>query len=185
MKLKITDQSMLKKFIFTCTLIALSIQVLNAQIQWSADGNGYYAFTSEGIDLVSLIKQKEKSTFLTTQDLIHEGTQTPIEVQSCQVSPQGDKLLIFANTERVWRENTKGDYWIYTKKTKTLEKLGTKQPVSSLMFAKFSPDGKNIAYVSNHNIYIEKLVDHSVQQITNDGGNGIINGTFDWVYEVE
>lgn len=30
-------------------------------------------------------------------------------------------------------------------------------PESSLMFAKFSSDGKSVAYVSNNNIYVEDL----------------------------
>ena len=53
------------------------------------------------------------------------------------------------------------------------------------MFAKFSPNGKKAAYVSNHNIYVEDLATATITQLTKDGTNRIINGTFDWVYEEE
>ena len=53
------------------------------------------------------------------------------------------------------------------------------------MFAKVSPDGSRVAYVSKQNIYVEDLATGTNKQITSDGGANIINGTFDWVYEEE
>ena len=53
------------------------------------------------------------------------------------------------------------------------------------MFAKISPDGSKAAYVSNHNIYVEDLSTNKIKQLTKDGTDRIINGTFDWVYEEE
>ena len=58
-------------------------------------------------------------------------------------------------------------------------------PTASLMFAKFSPDGKKVAYVSKHNIYIEDLANNQLNKITSDGTDRMINGTFDWAYEEE
>lgn len=187
MKLKTIDRTMLNKVIIlvTCTLLLFNVGNVQAQMQWTADGNGYYSFSDKGVDIVSLTDSDQNTSFLSSEELIPSGAHAPLDVQSFQVSPQGNQLLLFANTTRVWRENTKGDYWIYNKETKTLEQLGAKQPESSLMFAKFSPDGTKVAYVAKHNIFIENLADHTVQQVTNDGGNGIINGTFDWVYEEE
>jgi dipeptidyl-peptidase-4 len=34
------------------------------------------------------------------------------------------KLLIFTNSARVWRSNTRGDYWVLDLKADTLAKLG-------------------------------------------------------------
>ena len=85
----------------------------------------------------------------------------------------------------VWRYNTKGDYWVLDVKSGTLQQLGKTLTASTLMFAKFSPDGLQAAYVSNLNIYVENLSTHKIKQITFDGGDNIINGTFDWVYEEE
>jgi hypothetical protein len=44
------------------------------------------------------------------------------------------------------------------------------------MFAKFSPDGKKVAYVSKHNIYIEDLTNNQLNKITSDGTDRMING---------
>ena len=49
-------------------------------------------------------------------------------------------------------------------------------PTASLMFAKFSPDGKKVAYVSKHNIYIEDLANNQLNKITSDGTDRMING---------
>ena len=53
------------------------------------------------------------------------------------------------------------------------------------MFAKFSPDATRVGYVSKLNIYVEELSSGTITQLTHDGGDNIINGTFDWVYEEE
>src|SRR5688500_20352916 len=53
------------------------------------------------------------------------------------------------------------------------------------MFAKFSPDGDRVAYVRENNIYVEALDGGAITQLTSDGSEQIINGTFDWVYEEE
>ncbi|MEO6978792.1 MAG: DPP IV N-terminal domain-containing protein, partial [Mucilaginibacter sp.] len=66
---------------------------------------------------------------------------------------------------------------------KTLKQLGTARPESSLMFAKLSPDGTKAAYVSEHNIFTEDLATGAVKQLTTDGSQTRINGTFDWAYE--
>ncbi len=92
---------------------------------------------------------------------------------------------MFTNTKKVWRYHTRGDYWVLDLKTDKLQQLGKPLPESTLMFAKFAPDASKVAYVSALNIYVENLSDHTILPITNDGGGGIINGTFDWVYEEE
>ncbi|WP_315816406.1 DPP IV N-terminal domain-containing protein [Paraflavitalea speifideaquila] len=87
--------------------------------------------------------------------------------------------------QKVWRLNTRGDYWVFDRNTNTLKKVGKGRPVSSLMFAKFSPDGAKVAYVSEYNLYVEDLASGIVKQLTTDGSRKLINGTFDWVYEEE
>jgi len=94
-------------------------------------------------------------------------------------------LLLFTNTKRVWRQNTRGDYWVLDMEKKTLRQLGKSLPESSLMFAKFSPDNAKVAYVSQSNLYVEDYRSGKITQLTNDGTEDIINGTFDWAYEEE
>jgi len=134
---------------------------------------------------VDLVDPGKNQTFIGNSELIPSGKSAALNVQSFQVSPDGKSLLLFANTQKVWRDNTRGDYWIFDKNSKKLTQLGKGLPTASLMFAKFSPDGKKVAYVSKHNIYIEDLANNQLNKITSDGTDRMINGTFDWAYEEE
>lgn len=153
--------------------------------QWTPDGNAYYSFTKKGVEIVDLLHPGKDQTLLNSSELIPAGGSEALQVQSFQVSPDDKSLLLFANTKKVWRDNTRGDYWIFDKNTKKLTQLGKGLPASSLMFAKYSPDGKKVAYVSKHNIYVEDLASNQQTKVTTDGTDGMINGTFDWVYEEE
>ncbi len=119
------------------------------------------------------------------------GTKNPIGISNYAWSPDKSRLLIFTNTRKVWRQNTRGDYWIATVRrggssgSPQLKKLGGDGPESSLMFAKFSPDGTRVAYVRAQNVYVEDLATGTITQLTRDGGEDIINGTSDWVNEEE
>lgn len=95
------------------------------------------------------------------------------------------KFLFLPTHPRVWRSNTKGDYWVYDLDDSKLSKVGSEFSPSSLMFAKFSKDNRFVAYVHDFNIYLEDFTTGKVEQLTFDGDGNIINGTFDWVYEEE
>jgi dipeptidyl-peptidase 4 len=126
------------------------------------------------------------STILaTSNDLIPSGSHTPLDVESYTWYPEHHLLLIFTNSKRVWRAHTRGDFWILNTDTKKLSQVGKGLPESSLQFAKISPDGSKVAYVSEHNIYVEEIQSGNREQLTKDGTDKIINGTFDWVYEEE
>ena len=93
-----------------------------------------------------------------------------------------DKILIATNTESIYRYSTKSVYYIYNTKTKTIKNLLK----DKVMYATFSPNGKNIAYVFENNLYVYSLLTEDTKQITFDGvNNKIINGASDWVYEEE
>ena len=73
-----------------------------------------------------------------------------------------------------------GDYWVLDLTSRELRKLGGDAPASTLMFAKFSPDGQRVAYVRANNIYVEDLRERRIWPVTTDGSDRIVNGTFDW-----
>jgi len=100
-------------------------------------------------------------------------------------SDDGSRLLVFTNSQKVWRQNTRGDYWVLHLKSGELKQLGVGAPASSLMFAKFSPDATRVGYVRGNNLYVERIDDGRITQLTTDGSETIINGTSDWVYEEE
>ena len=94
-------------------------------------------------------------------------------------------MLIFTNTRRVWRRHSRGDYWVLDLAAGSLRKMGGDLESTWLQFAKFSPDGKSIAFVHQSDLYVQNLPDGEPMALTTDGSATLINGTFDWVYEEE
>jgi len=117
--------------------------------------------------------------------LTPNGASAPISVENYFWSPDKKRLLVFTASERVWRENTRGDYWVLDLTSRALRKLGGDAPASTLMFAKFSPDGQRVAYVRQNDLYVEDVATGAITRLTRDGSRTTINGTFDWVYEEE
>ena len=159
--------------------------------RWLEDGTGYTTLESSesalgGREIVKYDpKSGERNLLVTSEQLVPESEESPLQISDYYWSPDGSKLLIFTNTRKVWRYHTRGDYWVIDLKSGTLTQLGTFAEPSTLMFAKFSPDGKQVGYVVKHNIYVEDLATSKVNQLTFDGTEDLINGTFDWVYEEE
>lgn len=159
--------------------------------RWLKNGKGYTTLEespqqNKRKDIVRYDPATGKRTVLVPAGhLVPPGASAPLEIDDYRWSPDGTLLLIFTNSKRVWRSNTKGDYWILNLKTRKLQKIGGPAEPSTLMFAKFSPGGERVAYVCGNNIFVEDLKDSRVTQLTTDGSKTIINGTFDWVYEEE
>src|ERR1044072_3320013 len=127
-----------------------------------------------------------RNVLIAAASLTPDGAAAPLAIDDYAWSKDGSKLLIFTNSKQVWRQNTRGDYWVYDIEEKKLTKLGGENAgASTLMFAKLSPDGARVGYVRENNLYVERLADHTIIQLTRDGSKPIINGTFDWVYEEE
>ncbi len=155
-----------------------------AQVNWTNDGDSY--FKLEGNQLVTYtLPKRDVKTVISKEQLRPAGKSEPLEVDHFSFSEDQQKILLFTNTKKVWRLNTKGDYWVFNFKTNTLNQIGKTLPPSSLMFAKFSPDGNTIAYVSGNNLYSEDYASGNIQPLTTDGTVSLINGTFDWAYEEE
>lgn len=157
-------------------------------IQWMQFSPGFTKTedTADGTEIrLYNIKKKEWQTLVSPDQLIPGGQNAPIKIASYSWSNDESQLLIFTNTKRVWRQNTRGDYWVFDMEKKTLKQLGKALPESSLMFAKFSSDNSKVAYVSQSNLFVEDFKTGKITQLTNDGTVDIINGTFDWAYEEE
>lgn len=153
-------------------------------VTWSDDGNAY--FRTEGGEIVRYdLPANSKTVIVAKEKLRPPAAEKPLTVRSFRFSSDYSKLLIYTNTKKVWRLDTRGDYWFYEMKTGKLRQLGKGRPASSLMFAKFSPDGKKVAYVSEYNLYVEDLATGLVKPLTKNGNRKLINGTFDWAYEEE
>ncbi len=161
-------------------------------VRWQENGSGYLALEpsptkQNSTDIVRYdAATGERSVKVAAEKLIPQGVNDPLDIEEFALTSDEQKLLIFTNTARVWRSNTRGDYWVLDLKSSRLRQLGgSEAPPSSLMFAKLSPDGTRAAYVRDNNIYVEDLSDSKIKKITTDGARYIVNGTFDWVYEEE
>ena len=131
------------------------------------------------------VRTGARDVVVPSTSLTPNGASAPLEVEDYFWSPDHKRLLIFTASERVWRENTRGDYWVLDLASHQLRKLGGDAPKSTLMFAKFSPDGGRVAYVRQNDLYVEDVTGSAITRLTRDGSRTIINGTFDWVYEEE
>jgi dipeptidyl-peptidase-4 len=159
--------------------------------RWMSDGESYTTLepgveAKAGRDLVLYRAETGKREVLVSAaKLIPPGASEPLAIEDYAWSPDGKVLIVFANSKRVWRQNTRGDFWTYDLAAGRLRQLGKEFEPSTLMFAKLSPDGRKAAYVVNKNIYAEDLASGKTTQLTFDGGDDIINGTSDWVNEEE
>jgi len=170
--------------IIFCFLFISKVQSQRGSIQWSKAGNSYYAIEENNI-LQYQLPSFQSSVIVDAKLLIPTGQTNPLPVRSFSFSNEGKWVLIYTNSKKVWRRDTRGDYWALNLTDKSLKQLGKGRPVSSLMFAKISPDGTKAAYVSEHNIYVEDLATNQITPLTTDGTSRLINGTFDWAYEEE
>jgi dipeptidyl-peptidase 4 len=160
-------------------------------ILWSKHAGHYFTLEAPregklGKDLVKhAAATGEKTILASAQSLTPKGDTKPLSIDSYAFSADEKLVLLFTNTKKVWRKNTRGDYWLMDLSTKKLTKLGGKAAASSLMFAKFSPDSSQVAYVQQHNLFVQNLADLAITQLTSDGSEEVINGTSDWVNEEE
>ncbi|WP_349318084.1 DPP IV N-terminal domain-containing protein [Chitinophaga sp. MM2321] len=169
-------------------IIVISSTALFAQpgtgIRWSRDGQSVLKSSTEGI-MTAPLSGAATTIKVPAAQYTPAGTTKPLPIKDFYFSADEKKLLIYTNAKKVWRYETRGDYWVLDLTTGKLQQLGKDKPAASLMFAKLSPDGNKVAYVSGHNIYVEDLNTGTIQAMTRDGSRRLINGTFDWVYEEE
>ena len=159
--------------------------------RWTPDGEAYFSSDrrpgTKGPDLVRVNPETgEKTVLVRSEQLVPAGDSVPLRAASYRFSDDGRKVLLFTNTARVWRLNTRGDYWVLDLDSGQLRKLGGEAAKpQTLMFAKFAPQGDRVAYVRENNLYVERVRDGRIIPLTRDGSRTLINGTFDWVYEEE
>jgi dipeptidyl-peptidase-4 len=122
---------------------------------------------------------------VTAAQLTPPGGTAPLEIEDLAWSTDGQRVLVFTNTRRVWRTNSRGDYWLLDRRAGTLKKLGGDAPEATLMYAQFNPDATRVAYVRQNDIYVEDLATGAVTRLTRDGSDLVINGGSDWVNEEE
>ena len=148
-----------------------------------ADGETYGQMTPDG-------KRVESYSFRTGQRvavLFDAATARGAQLDHIDdyiMSPDGRRMLVQTQTKPIYRHSFTAEFYIYDIRNNKLEPLSDGGPQQTPVF---SPDGNQIAFVRDNNIYLVKLLfDRAESQITKDGKrNEIINGIPDWVYEEE
>lgn len=175
-------------------------------VRWLEDGSGYTALETVAAHEDTELELDElgedinpyreivfydpatldRAVLFSLSQLTPDGADQALAVDDYQWSDDKSKLLVFANSRKVWRKRSRGDYWILEFDSGQLWKLGgdMSEP-SRMMFGKFSPDATKFAYVWRDNIYVQNLSSREIVALTNDASDSIINGRFDWAYEEE
>ena len=98
----------------TCLLFLLLVcsrSALKAQFNkthWATDGYQYYKTDAD--QLVELdTRDSAKKTVLLTKEMLTPAGKPALRVENFFISDDGQKILIFTNSKRVWRYNTRGD----------------------------------------------------------------------------
>lgn len=150
------------------------------------DGLNYLDIESnkDGVNAIfkyELKSQKKLNELVSANDLKFENR--VLDINTYQLSPNEDKLLLYENMEHVYRRSPKANYFVYDLATKKIIQLSNN---GKQLFPHFSPDGKKIAFVQNNNLIIKNLENNTEITVTGDGmENKVKNGWADWVYEEE
>ena len=160
------------------------------EMRWSKRSSTYVTLdsspTGKGVDLVRHDPATgKKDVILPASAFQPTNAEEPLSIEGFEFSADESRLLIFTNSKRVWRRNTRGDYWVLDVAARKLHKLGGAAAPSSLMFATLSPDGRWVAFVRENNLYVQDLNSLKITPLTTDGSKTLINGTSDWVNEEE
>lgn len=143
----------------------------------------YASISKDGKQIIEYAFKSGKPTRVLF-DIANTQGESLKQFDGYSLSPDGKRMLIQTNTHKIYRRSSTADYYIYTIQSRKLEKLSSGGPQQ---IPTWSPDGNQIAFVRDNNIFLVKLLyDNAESQITKDGKfNEIINGVPDWVNEEE
>jgi dipeptidyl-peptidase-4 len=135
------------------------------------------ASKSMQIDLFDFATLKKVNTLIDTKNYKNLP-----EIDSYVFDVAEKKMLLACNSSKIFRHSFTADYYLFDTTTKELTQLFTFQ----VQEPTFSPDGKQIAFARENNLYVYDIASKQTTAITNDGKkNSVINGITDWVYEEE
>ena len=120
-------------------------------------------------------KKKEELIFKPAANFTYDGY---------EFNADESKILFLTDVESKYRYSYSANYYLFDRATKQLQPLDEQRQPQTL--AEYSPDGNQVSYIYENNIYVKNLNTGIVTQLTVDGKkNAIVNGTTDWVYEEE
>lgn len=149
----------------------------------SSDGEYYFQSNPERTKIVKY-SYKTGQPISTVLDLTTARDAEITSFEDFIMSPDENRLLVYTNSEPIYRRSFKADYYYFDIRRNLLKRLTENR--SKQQSPVFSKDGRMLAYVLDNNIWLSKFDYGSESQITKDGAFGkIINGSTDWAYEEE
>ena len=184
----------MKKIILTLSALALAIGAnaltledcvlhpspygIGAMQPSKSDGRYFYRLSDGGNSIKCISYAKGTETVL-----LDTSGEAVTGWDDFQVTDDGAYVLLWNNSEPIYRYSFSADYYVYDLKNKTMKSLseGGGEEIATL-----SPDGKRVAYVKGNNVFVRNLIDGTTVQVTRDGEkNKVIYGVPDWVYQEE
>jgi dipeptidyl-peptidase-4 len=154
---------------------------------WSPDGEGLTLVEADpqgGTDVwTEGISTGKRERLLQGSKVVSPLTNRPVEIEDVIWASNQKQALLYTDAQQVWRQRTKGIYYVYDREGARLIPLSPAEGWQQ--FAKFSPDGGRVGFVRNNDLFVTDLATGKETRLTHDGSDVIINGTFDWVYEEE
>lgn len=155
--------------------------------QWIENGKAYsYLETDTSAKQTNLWKYDvasgKKTELVEAKNLVVKEGEPPFSIQNYSWSPDWRRIL-FTGTVTARSLKTGGNFFLYDLREKKFSQLTNS--TEEQLNVKFSPDGSMIGFVRGNNIFLRRLDNGAETQLTFDGGEHILNGHFDWVYEEE
>ena len=148
-----------------------------------SDGESYAQISEDGKQIVKYSFRTGKQVGVLFDANTARGAKVE-HVDGYIMSPDGRRILIQTDTKSIYRRSFTATYYIYTVANNKMEPLSDGGPQQTPLW---SPDGEQIAFVRDNNIFLVKLLYNNAEsQVTKDGKrNAVINGIPDWVCEEE
>ena len=153
------------------------------RVEPMADGETYAQISKDGKQVVKYSFKTGKQVGVIFDANAVRGANIG-SIDGYVMSPDGRRMLIQTHTKRIYRRSITAEYYIYTLGNSSVVPLSDGGPQQTPIF---SPDGNQIAFVRDNNIFLVKLLyDNAESRVTKDGKrNEVINGIPDWVNEEE
>ncbi|HYL12993.1 MAG TPA: DPP IV N-terminal domain-containing protein [Terriglobales bacterium] len=121
------------------------------------------------------------------------------EAKLSTLAPDVNKIKNEREKERITRYSVAAYHWSPDSKYLLFDSLGQLwlfrlESGTAVQFTsaaepsddpKFSPDGRHVAYVRKHNLYVRPMSGGGEKQLTKDSAENLLNGEVDWVYAEE
>jgi len=144
------------------------------------DGKHFSRQTAQGIERFSFATGAAVDVMVSKAELNVNGA--PLSFSSYEFAPGERYVILETDIEPIYRHSYTAKVYVWDRQAKKLAQVYGK-PIQNPVL---SPDGTQLAFVFERNIYVQNLATAAVKQVTTDGeDNAILNGAPDWVYEEE